>query len=84
MTTAASKIRNIAFVGHPSSGKTARAANRDALWQASKTTIWDAMLGLFSGDTVGRDVVLEPATASDMRGKTVVDKPSLEVVYETV
>ena len=44
----------------------------------------DALLGLFSGDTVGRDVVLEPATAADMRGKSVVDRPSLEIVYESV
>jgi ABC-type nitrate/sulfonate/bicarbonate transport system permease component len=29
------------------------AANRDVLWQASKTTIWDAMLGLFSGAIAG-------------------------------
>ena len=44
----------------------------------------DALLGLFSGDTVGRDVKLEPATAADMRGASVSTKPSLEVVYETV
>ena len=44
----------------------------------------DDLLGLFSGDTVGRDVVLEPATAQDMRGVSDVTRPSLEVVYETV
>jgi len=44
----------------------------------------DDLLGLFSGDTVGRDVVLEPATAQDMRGVSDVSRPSLEVVYETV
>jgi tripartite-type tricarboxylate transporter receptor subunit TctC len=37
-----------------------------------------------TGDTVGRDVKLEPATAADMRGASVSTKPSLEVVYETV
>jgi chlorophyllide a reductase subunit X len=42
------------------------------------------LLGLFSGDAVGRNVVLEPASQVDMRGKTVVDKKSLEVVYDSV
>jgi chlorophyllide a reductase subunit X len=42
------------------------------------------LLGLFSGDAVGRNVVLEPASQVDMRGKTVVDKKSLEVVYDAV
>jgi chlorophyllide a reductase subunit X len=44
----------------------------------------DGLLGLFAGDTVGRDVVLDPATQDDMRGGTFVPKPSLEVVYDTV
>jgi chlorophyllide a reductase subunit X len=42
----------------------------------------DELLGLFSADTVGRDVVLEPATLADMCGGTVVAKPSLEVIYD--
>ena len=42
----------------------------------------DALLGLFKGDAVGRDYVLEPATAEDMCGGTVTQKPSLEVIYE--
>jgi chlorophyllide a reductase subunit X len=42
----------------------------------------DALLGLFSGSAVGRDVVLEPATIADMTGGVVVDKPSLEVIYD--
>jgi chlorophyllide a reductase subunit X len=42
----------------------------------------DALLGLFSGDAVGRNVVLQPASADDMRGGTVTVRPSLEVVYE--
>ncbi len=41
----------------------------------------DGLLGLFSGETVGRDVVLVPATMEDMCGGTFVPKPSLEVVY---
>ena len=44
----------------------------------------DGLLGLFKGDTVGRNVVLEPATQEDMCGATVIDKPSLEVVYEAI
>lgn len=44
----------------------------------------DELLGLFSADSVGRNVVLEPATMSDMTGKAVVEKKTLEVVYEEV
>jgi 3,8-divinyl chlorophyllide a/chlorophyllide a reductase subunit X len=46
--------------------------------------VQDALLGLFSGDAVGRGVTLVPATVEDMCGKTVIDKPSLEVIYDTV
>jgi chlorophyllide a reductase subunit X len=42
----------------------------------------DELLGLFAGDTVGRNVVLEPATQADMRGHEVVEKPSLEIFYD--
>ncbi len=44
----------------------------------------DGLLDLFKRDSVGRDVVLEPATMFDMVGKHEVVKPSLEVVYDTV
>jgi chlorophyllide a reductase subunit X len=44
----------------------------------------DELLGLFAGDVVGRNVVLEPATTFDMIGRNDVSKPSLEVVYDTV
>ena len=44
----------------------------------------DELLGLFSGDEVGRHVVLEPATLEDMCGSASLDKPSLEVVYDDV
>ena len=44
----------------------------------------DQLLGLFAGDVVGRNVVLEPATVFDMVGRNDVAKPSLEVVYDTV
>jgi len=42
----------------------------------------DGLLGLFKGDAVGRDVVLDPATFADMCGVNHVEIPSLEVVYE--
>jgi chlorophyllide a reductase subunit X len=42
----------------------------------------DALLGLFKGETVGRGVVLDPATMEDMCAAETVTKPSLEVVYE--
>jgi len=44
----------------------------------------DGLLGLFKGEAVGRDVRLEPATAEDMCGGVIVEKPSLEVVYDSV
>ena len=44
----------------------------------------DELLGLLSADSVGRNVVLEPATMSDMTGKAVIEKKTLEVVYEDV
>ena len=42
----------------------------------------DALLGLFKGDAVGRGVVLNPASLEDMCGSDVLNRPSLEVVYE--
>jgi len=44
----------------------------------------DELLGLFAGDVVGRNVVLEPATTFDMVGRNDISKPSLEVIYDTV
>ena len=44
----------------------------------------DGLLGLFKGDAVGRDVVLEPAQVEDMCDPKVISKPSLEVMYEGV
>jgi chlorophyllide a reductase subunit X len=42
----------------------------------------EALLGLFKGDAVGRDVVLQPATVEDMCAATSLERPSLEVIYE--
>ena len=44
----------------------------------------DSLLGLFSAASVGRDVVLEPATQFDMCGKKEIVKETLEVVYDEV
>ena len=44
----------------------------------------DELLGLFSADSTGRNVVLEPATIFDMVGKSEIVKPTLEVVYDEV
>jgi len=44
----------------------------------------DGLLGLFSGESVGRSVTLEPATLEDMCGPSFVAKPSLEVIYDSV
>jgi 3,8-divinyl chlorophyllide a/chlorophyllide a reductase subunit X len=44
----------------------------------------DGLLGLFSSETTGRDVVLEPATFEDMCGTSFTPRPSLEVVYDAV
>ncbi len=42
----------------------------------------DGLLGLFKGEAVGRDYVLQPATTEDMCGGEIRTRPSLEVVYE--
>ena len=52
--------------------------------QRPKPLSQDGLLGLFSGDVVGRNVVLQPATAEDMCGGVITQKASLEVVYDQV
>ena len=52
--------------------------------QRPKPLTQDELLGLFKGEAVGRGVVLEPATMTDMCGVDHVAKPSLEVVYDAV
>jgi chlorophyllide a reductase subunit X len=44
----------------------------------------DQLLGLFKGEVVGRNVVLEPASHEDMCGSSHVEKATLEIVYDTV
>jgi chlorophyllide a reductase subunit X len=52
--------------------------------QRPKPLSQDELLALFKGETVGRGVVLEPATMADMCGVDHIAKPSLEVVYDAV
>jgi len=44
----------------------------------------DQLLGLFKGEAVGRGVTLQPATLQDMCGGVVLERRSLEVVYDAV
>jgi len=44
----------------------------------------EGLLGLFKPEDTGGNVVLTPATQSDMRGAHYAPKPSLEVIYDTV
>jgi chlorophyllide a reductase subunit X len=44
----------------------------------------DGLLGLFKPEDTGGNVELVPATQADMRGGTYEQKPSLEVVYDSV
>jgi len=54
----------------------------ESLPQRPKPLTADGLLDLFKSEDVGRNVVLEPATIEDMRGKSFVAKPSLEVIYD--
>ncbi|MBO6895163.1 MAG: chlorophyllide a reductase iron protein subunit X [Roseibium sp.] len=44
----------------------------------------DGLLGLFDSSETGADYQLEPATPEDMCATGAADKPSLEVVYDTI
>jgi chlorophyllide a reductase subunit X len=44
----------------------------------------DGLIALFDSKSTGGDVVLEPASDADMRGKYAQPKKSLEVVYDDV
>ena len=56
----------------------------EALPQRPTPLTQDQLLGLFNCDEVGGNVVLEPASQTDMRGGIVEIRPSLEVVYDAV
>ena len=44
----------------------------------------DELIELFDASETGGDFVLEPATQDEMCAASAVDKPSLEVIYDTV
>ncbi|WP_439107005.1 chlorophyllide a reductase iron protein subunit X [Congregibacter sp.] len=44
----------------------------------------DDLLGLFDGDAVGRNVVLEPASVEELCNVEALNRPSLEVIYDDV
>ena len=44
----------------------------------------EGLLDLFSAEETGRDVELIPATKEAMWGKNSVEKPSLEIIYDTI
>jgi chlorophyllide a reductase subunit X len=56
----------------------------EALPNRPKPLTQDGLLGLFKGEAVGRGYKLLPATMEDMCGTTFTQKPSLEVVYDSV
>jgi chlorophyllide a reductase subunit X len=83
------KSANYEIIGRPDgawgplfAGLASQVADAPPVRPAPLTT--DALLGLFKGDAVGRDVVLEPATAADMLGRETIERKSLEVVYDEV
>jgi len=83
------KSANYEIVGRPGESwaplfETLAAAVAEAPPRRPKPLNHDALLGLFKGDAVGRNVVLEPATSEDMCGGVAIEKPSLEVVYESI
>jgi len=56
----------------------------DSIPQRPTPLSQDQLLGLFSASQTGGNVVLEPASQADMRGGIVIQKMSLEVVYDAV
>ncbi len=83
------KSANYQIIGKPGSpwaslfeGLAERAA--DAPPMLPEPLEQDGLLGLFAAEETGRDFVLEPATAADMRGGKVEPKTSLEIIYDTV
>jgi chlorophyllide a reductase subunit X len=83
------KSANYEIVGHPDSPWAslfeALALNVGAAPPVRpKPLSQDDLLGLFKGDAVGRGVVLQPASQADLRGGLLVERTSLEVIYETV
>jgi 3,8-divinyl chlorophyllide a/chlorophyllide a reductase subunit X len=56
----------------------------DAPPQRPRPLTQEGLLGLFSPETTGAAVQLQPASQADMRGGEVITRKSLEVIYDTV
>ncbi len=54
----------------------------DAPPQQPSPLTQDQLLELFDGDSVGRDVVLQPATLDELCSAEALNRPSLEVIYD--
>lgn len=83
------KSANYEIIGHPESTWGALFAGlatqvAEAPPVRPKPLSQDELLGLFKGETVGRNVVLQPASIEDMCGVSALHKPSLEVIYDAV
>lgn len=81
------KSANYEIIGHPAGAwgplfAELGAAVAEAPPMRPRPLSQDALLGLFSAESTGRNVVLEPATMVDMCGRAEVARPSLEVVYD--
>jgi chlorophyllide a reductase subunit X len=83
------KSANYDIVGRPGSAwgplfEQLAANVADAAPLRPKPLSQDALLGLFKSEAVGRNVVLEPASHEDMCGNSLIEKATLEIVYDTV
>jgi chlorophyllide a reductase subunit X len=83
------KSANYDIVGRPGSAwgplfEQLAANVADAPPLRPKPLTQDQLLGLFKSEAVGRNVVLEPASHEDMCGSSLVEKATLEIVYDTV
>lgn len=83
------KSANYEIVGRPDGrwgplfGELAQQVS-DAPPQQPNPLTQDELLELFDSDTVGRDVVLEPAQIEELCSVEALNRPSLEVVYDDV
>jgi chlorophyllide a reductase subunit X len=83
------KSANYQIIGHPDSewgpmfsGLAANVASAPPVLPEPLSQ--EGLLDLFKAEAVGRDVVLEPASMADMCGAELVEKTTLEVVYDDV
>ena len=83
------KSANYEIIGRPESRwgslfATLATNVHDAQPHQPKPLTQDQLLSLFKSESVGRNVVLDPATMEDMCGTAAYARPSLEVIYDAV